>query len=65
MIIERDGLLDPLEIKKASTPTLSMISGFDVLKKASIPMGMGGIICLKEKFTALDKDTLVIPVWTI
>lgn len=65
LIIERDGLLHPLEIKKASTPTLSMISGFDVLKKASIPTGMGGIICLKEKFTALDKDTLVIPVWTI
>ncbi len=65
LIIESDGLLHPLEIKKASTPTLAMTSGFDVLKKASIPTGMGGVICLKENFTALDKDTLVIPVWTI
>ncbi len=65
LIIESDGLLHPLEIKKASTPTLSMVNGFDVLKKAAIPTGMGGVICLKENFTALDKDTLVIPVWTI
>ncbi len=65
LIIERDGLLHPIEIKKASTPTLSMISGFDVLKKASIPTGLGGIICLKSDFTALDKDNLIIPVWTL
>ncbi len=65
LIIESDGLLHPLEIKKASTPTLSMITGFDVLKKASIPTGMGGVVCLKESFTALDKDNLVIPIWTL
>ncbi len=65
LIIESDGLLHPLEIKKSSTPTLAMVSGFDVLKKSSIPTGMGGVICLKENFTALDKDTLVIPVWML
>ena len=64
LIIESDGLLHPLEIKKASTPTLAMTASFDVLKKASIPTGMGGVICLKESFTALDKETLIIPVWT-
>lgn len=65
LIIEQDGLLHPIEIKKASTPTISMISGFDVLKKASIPTGKGAVICLKENFTALDKDNLIVPVWVI
>ena len=65
LIIESDGLLHPLEIKKAATATLSMVSNFSVLTKASIPTGMGGILCLKESFTALNKDVLVIPAWTI
>ena len=65
LIIEADGLLHPLEIKKTSSPNLAMTSAFDVLKKATLPVGMGAVICLKETFTALDKNTLVIPAWTI
>ena len=65
LIIEADGLLHPLEIKKTSSPNLAMTSAFDVLKKATLPVGMGAVICLKETFTALDKDTLAIPAWTI
>lgn len=65
LIIESDGLLHPLEIKKAATASLSMVSNFSVLTKSSIPTGMGGILCLKESFTALNKDVLVIPAWTI
>lgn len=65
LIIEADGFLHPLEIKKTSSPNLAMTSAFDVLKKATLPVGMGAVICLKETFTALDKNTLVIPAWTI
>ena len=65
LIIESDGLLHPLEIKKAVTATLSMVSSFSVLTKSSIPTGIGGVLCLKESFTALNKDVLVIPAWTI
>lgn len=65
LIIEADGLLHPLEIKKTSSPNLAMTSAFGVLEKASLPVGMGAVICLKETFTALDKNTLVIPAWTI
>lgn len=65
LIIESDGLLHPLEIKKTSNPELSMTTGFEVLKKATIPIGTGGIICMKDSFTALNRDTLVIPIWTL
>lgn len=33
LILESDGLLHPIEIKKSSNPTLSMVKNFDVLKK--------------------------------
>ena len=42
-----------------------MTKSFDVLKKAEIKLGQGAIICMKEKLSALDKDTLIIPVWYI
>lgn len=65
LILESDGLLHPIEIKKTSNPNLSMIKNFDVLNKAEIKVGQGAIICLKDQLTALDKNTLVIPVWCI
>lgn len=65
LIIENDGLLHPIEIKKTSGPNLAMTSAFSVLKKAQLPVGMGAVICMKETFTALDDQTLVIPVWVI
>ncbi len=65
LILESDGLLHPIEIKKSSNPSLSMVKNFDVLKKAKIPLGMGAIICMKDKLSALDKDTLIIPAWYI
>lgn len=65
LIIEADGLLHPLEIKKTSSPNLAMTSNFNVLDKALLPVGMGAVICLKETFTALDSKTLAIPVWSI
>ncbi len=61
MIIESDGALHPIEIKKTATPVLSMAHSFKVLDKSAIPRGRGAIICAAEKFGALDGDVLVIP----
>ncbi len=65
LILESDGLIHPIEIKKSSNPTLSMVKNFDVLKKTKIPLGMGAVICMKDQLSALDKNTLIIPVWSI
>ncbi len=65
IILESDGLLHLIEIKKSSNPTLSMVKNFDVLKKAKIPLGLGAVICMKDQLSALDKDTLIVPVWYI
>ncbi len=65
LILEEDGLLHPIEIKKSSNPSLSATKNFDVLKKAKAPFGMGAIICMKDRLSALDKDTLIVPAWCI
>lgn len=65
LILETDGELHPIEIKKSSNPTFSMTKNFNVLQKPNINVGQGAIICMKENLSALNKDTLVIPIWCI
>lgn len=65
LILESNGCLHPIEIKKSSNPVLSMTKNFDVLKKAEVKIGQGAIICMKDKLSALDANTLIIPVWYI
>ena len=65
LILETNGELHPIEIKKTSNPNISMITNFEVLRKASLKVGQGAIICLKDKLSALNSDTLIIPVWML
>lgn len=65
LILESDGILHPIEIKKSSNPSSSMVKNFNILKKSNLPTGQGAIICIKNSLTALDKDTLIIPMWCI
>ena len=65
LCIESDGQLHPIEIKRASTPTLSMDSYFNIHRKSSILVGTGAVICMKDTLSSLDKDTLIVPVWLI
>lgn len=65
IVLENDGVLHPIEIKKSSNPTQSMVKNFNILKKSALPVGQGAIICMKDNLSALDRDTLIIPVWCI
>ena len=65
VILERDGTLHPLEIKKTATPRLRMVSGFRVLSNAGLPVATGGIICSAVEAGALDGKTLIIPAWAL
>ena len=65
MILESDGKLHPLEIKKTASPPTELTSAFKVLDKASIPRGTGAVICTKKELSALDKGTMIVPVWAI
>jgi predicted AAA+ superfamily ATPase len=65
LILESDGELHPIEIKKAASPPTELTSVFKVLDKASIPRGTGAVICTKQAFSALDRGTLIVPAWMI
>jgi predicted AAA+ superfamily ATPase len=65
MVMESDGLLHPIEIKKTASPPTELASAFKVLDKASVPRGTGAVICAKRELSALDKGTMIVPVWAI
>jgi predicted AAA+ superfamily ATPase len=65
VVLERDGKLNPLEIKKTSNPGTELTKVFSLLDKASVPRGKGAIICMKPSVGAIDRDHYMIPVWVI
>lgn len=62
IVIESDGELHPVEIKRTASPNHGMVKSFSALDRSTVPRGMGAIVCAAEKLGALDADTLVIPV---
>ncbi len=59
LIIEQNGKLHPIEIKKSANPSNDMIANFKVLEKVGI-VGEGGIICMYDKMIHLDDNNKVI-----
>lgn len=65
IILEHDGVLNPIEIKKTSNPGTELIKVFDLLDKSSTPRSKGAVICMKPGLSAIDRDNYIIPVWMI
>ena len=65
VILEHDGILNPIEIKKTSNPGTELIKVFSLLDKASVPRGKGAVVCMKPKVGVIDRDNYIVPVWTI
>ena len=61
MVIEQNGILHPLEIKKAAEPDRRTIKTFDVLKKAGKTVGAGGIVCMADRPYPIDMNNSFIP----
>ncbi len=60
LIIEQNGKLYPIEIKKSANPSKEILSNFKVLEKVGT-VGEGGIICMYDKIIDLDEKNKVIP----
>ena len=65
IILEHDGILNPLEIKKTSNPGSELTKVFSLLDKASVPRGHGAIICMKPNVGVIDRENYIVPIWTI
>ena len=63
LIIEENGMLYPIEIKKSAKPTKNMASAFDVLDKdIDKHRGLGAIVCLYDDKLYLKEDLVVLPI---
>lgn len=60
LIIEENGKLYPIEIKKTANPSKDMIENFKVLETVS-QVQEGAIICMYDKIINLDEKNKVIP----
>lgn len=65
IVMEYDGALYPLEIKKTSNPKAELLKTFALLDRASTPRSKGAVICMKPSFGAIDRDNFIIPVWLL
>lgn len=65
VILEHDGVLNPIEIKKTSNPGTELTKVFGLLDKASTPRSKGAVICMKPALGAIDKDNYIVPIWMI
>jgi predicted AAA+ superfamily ATPase len=62
VLIEADGTLHPLEIKKTASPTPRDVRHFATLARFGMPVGPGGIVCLARDSLPLAPGAVSIPV---
>ncbi len=65
VVIEGDGRLCPLEIKKTASPDKRIIRMFGVLGKAELEIGTCAVLCMAEQFGDFDRENLIVPIWMI
>lgn len=64
-IIETNGTLYPIEVKKTMSPTLNAGKNFDVLKNLKKPIASSVVLSLKPDVYFLSQNVVSIPIWYI
>lgn len=62
LILERDGKLFPIEIKKMSSPPKKLTKVFDLIDKSPLQRGTGAILCMADQLGAFDQNNLIVPI---
>lgn len=65
IVLEHDGVLNPIEIKKTSNPGTELVKVFELLDQSSTPRSKGAVICMKPGLSAIDRDNYIIPIWMV
>jgi len=65
LLLERDGKLFPVEIKKMATPPKKLTKVFDLIDKSPLQRGTGAVLCMADKLGAFDRDNLIVPITLI
>jgi len=62
VIIEENGTLYPIEIKKTASIQNLNFKGFEILDKLGLPIGHGGVLCFTNALLPISKNVDAIPV---
>lgn len=62
IVLEHDGVLNPIKIRKTSNPGSELTKVFGLLDKSSTPRAKGAVICMKPELSAIDRDNYIVPV---
>ena len=65
VILEENGMLYPIEIKKTSNPGPNDYQSFPELAKLKKKTGLGAVLCLKSERMPLSREVVSIPIWEI
>lgn len=65
IVLEHDGVLNPIEIKKSANPGPELVKVFSLLDKSSTPRSKGAVMCMKPELSAIDRENYIVPVWMI
>ena len=65
LLLEQDGTLYPVEIRKSANPGNDAVRHFSVLEKTSLLRGEGSVVCLYRDVMPINRMDWMIPVWLI
>lgn len=65
LLIEHDGILDPIEVKRSTNPMPSDIKAFRKIENLGFKLGYGAVICPIEKALPLVDGVVVFPVGAV
>lgn len=65
LVLESDGRLHPLEVKRSVNPGIELIGAFSVLDKGSVPRGTGAVLCMRPELSAINGENFIVPIWVI
>lgn len=65
LILESNGQLNPIEIKKSALPDRRITKVFSVIERSPLKRGTSAIICTADNLNAYDDENLIIPIWMI
>lgn len=61
VFVEENGVIHPLEIKKSANPDRREVRKYELLDKANLERGNGGIVCMCEEVIPIDDRNCFIP----
>ena len=61
LLLEQDGKLFPIEIKKMAAPK-KLTKVFELISKSPLERGTGAVLCMADRLGAFDQENLIVPI---